>query len=263
MSTSSAAPSGLIGDLLKHQLGRAPLDTALQYGTHKLSWRKLDSRVRHAATGLRAAMVRPGDRIGVLSPNHPACIEALFAAALTGTTAVLVNWWLPEEEITEILRTGKVKVLFVASELAEMLERIRPELEDLDSVVVIGHPGGDPHSTDDYELWLELHETGESMYESAQFHPSVDDPVRAPGAEPPHAAAGRGRRAARRRRQQGGVRAAVPDPRDERGAARAARGAAHDPGARGADLTRRLRRSLLHVGVRRLPDEAMRGRMVI
>ena len=178
MATNSATSgSGLLGELLKHQLGRAPLNTALQYGQHKLTWRKLDSRVRRAATGLRAAMVRPGDRIGVISPNHPACIEALFAAALTGTTAVLVNWRLPDEEIAEILRAGEVKVLFVAAELAEMLERIRPQLDDLDSVVLIGHPGGDPHSTDDYELWLELHETGESMYESAQFHPSADDPV--------------------------------------------------------------------------------------
>ncbi|HEX4787451.1 MAG TPA: class I adenylate-forming enzyme family protein [Actinospica sp.] len=178
MSTSSTTPgAGLIGDLLKHQLGRSPLGTALQYGQHKLTWRKLDSRIRRAATGLRAAMVRPGDRIGVLSPNHPACIEALFAAALTGTTAVLVNWWLPEEEITEILRAGEVKVLFVAAELAEMLERIRPQLDDLDSVVVIGRPGGDPYATDDYELWLELHETGEGMYEAAQFHPSADDQV--------------------------------------------------------------------------------------
>ncbi len=178
MAISSATHgTGLLSDLLKHQLGQAPLNTALQYGQHKLTWRKLDSRVRRAACGLRAAMVRPGDHIGVLSPNHPACIEALFAAALTGTTAVLVNWWLPEEEITEILRSHEVKVLFVAAELTEMLERIRPELDDLDSVVVIGHPGGDPHSTDDYELWLELHETGEGMYEAAQFHPSVDDPV--------------------------------------------------------------------------------------
>lgn len=179
MSTGSTTPgtTGLIGDLLKHQLGRAPLNTALQYGTHKLSWRKLDSRVRRAATGLRAAMVRPGDRIGVLSPNHPACIEALFAAALTGTTAVLVNWWLPEEEITEILRAGEVKVLFVAAELTEMLERIRPQLDDLDSVVVIGRPHGDHLATDDYELWLELHETGEGMYEAAKHRPHIDDPV--------------------------------------------------------------------------------------
>jgi len=178
MSMGSATPSsGLIGELLKHQLGRAPMNTALQYGQHKLTWRKLDSRVRRAATGLRAAMVRPGDRIGVLSPNHPACIEALFAAALTGTTAVLVDWRLPEDEIAEILRVGQVKVLFVAVELQELLERIRPQLDELDSVVVIGHPGGDLHATNDYELWLELHETGESMYESAQFHPSADDPV--------------------------------------------------------------------------------------
>ena len=171
------ADSGLLSDLLKHQLGRAPLNTALQYGQHKLTWRKLDSRIRRAATGLRAAMVRPGDRIGVLSPNHPACIEALFAAALTGTTAVLVNWRLPDEEIAEILRAGEVKVLFVAAELTDLLERIRPQLDDLDSVVLIGRPSGDPYASDDYELWLELHETGEGMYEAAQFHPSVDDPV--------------------------------------------------------------------------------------
>lgn len=183
MSTSSATPgsghagSGLLGDLLKHQLGRAPMATALEYGKHKLTWRKLDSRVRRAATGLRAAMVRPGDRIGVMSPNHPACIEALFAAALTGTTAVLVNWWLPEEEIAEILRAGQVKVLFVATELTEMFERIRPQLDDLDSVILIGRPSGDPYAGDDYEVWLETHETGEGMRDAAHFHPSVDDTV--------------------------------------------------------------------------------------
>jgi acyl-CoA synthetase (AMP-forming)/AMP-acid ligase II len=178
MSTHTTTPGfGLIGDLVKHQLGRAPLATALQYGSHKLTWRKLDSRIRRAATGLRAAMVRPGDRIGVLSPNHPVCIEAVFAAALTGATVMLVNWWLPEEEIAELLRAGEVKVMFVATELAEMFERIRPGLDDLDSVVLIGRRSADPYGTDDYELWLETHETGEGMYEAAQFHPSADDPV--------------------------------------------------------------------------------------
>jgi hypothetical protein len=58
-----------------------------------------------------------------------------------------------------------------------MFERIRPGLDDLDSVVIIGRPAGDPYATDDYELWLETHETGEGMYEAAQFHPSADDPV--------------------------------------------------------------------------------------
>ena len=178
MSTHTGTPGfGLIGDLVKLQLGRTPQATALQFGQHKLTWRKLDSRIRRAATGLRASMVRPGDRIAVLSPNHPVCIEAVFAAALTGTTVMLVNWWLPEEQIARLLREAEVKVMFVATELAEMFERIRPELDDLDSVVIIGRPAGDPYATDDYELWLETHETGEGMYEAAQFHPSADDPV--------------------------------------------------------------------------------------
>ncbi len=135
MSTSTAASgSGLIGELLKHQLGHAPLSTALQYGQHKLGRRKLTTRVSAApppACGPRwSGLEETGS--GSSRRDHPACIEALFAAALTGTTAVLVNWWLPEEEIAEILRERQVKVLFVAVELAEMLERIRPQLDELD-----------------------------------------------------------------------------------------------------------------------------------
>jgi acyl-CoA synthetase (AMP-forming)/AMP-acid ligase II len=167
----------LIIELVKRQLGQAPHATAVEYGEHKLTWRKLDSRIRRAATGLRAALIRPGDRFAVLAHNHPACLEALFAAALTGTTAVIVNWRLTEEEIVEILRTQQVKLLFVGVEFLDALERIRPRLDELDSVVMIGTPRHDPHGTDDYELWLETHETGEGMYEAAQHRPHVDDPV--------------------------------------------------------------------------------------
>jgi acyl-CoA synthetase (AMP-forming)/AMP-acid ligase II len=166
-----------ITDLVKRQLGSSPHATAVEFGDHRLTWRKLDARIRHAASGLRASRMRPGERLAVFAHNHPACLEALFAAALTGTTAVILDWRLPEDEIVAILRREQVRMLFVGGEFAEALERIRPHLDDLDTVVMVGRPANDPHASDDYELWLELHETGEGMYEAAKFRPSLDDPV--------------------------------------------------------------------------------------
>jgi acyl-CoA synthetase (AMP-forming)/AMP-acid ligase II len=164
----------LITELVRRNLGRTPRATAVECGEHRLTWRELDSRIRHAASGLRASMVRPGERFAVLSDNHPACLEALFAAALTGTTAVVLNWRLPEDVIVDILRRERVTLLFLGAEFGELIERIRPSLDDLDTVVTVGR---NPHGSDDYELWLDLHETGEGMYEAARHHPHVDDLV--------------------------------------------------------------------------------------
>jgi len=166
-----------INELVKRQLGSNPHTTAVEGGDPRVTWRKLDARIRHVASGLRASRLQPGERFAVLAHNHPACIEALFAAALTGTTAVILDWRRPEPEITEIMRREQVRLLFVGGEFAEALERIRPQLDDLDTVIMVGRPVNDPHGSDDYELWLELHETGEGMYEAAKYRPSLDDPV--------------------------------------------------------------------------------------
>lgn len=167
----------LIHDLVDRNLGTAPRATAVEYGRHKFTWRELDTRIHHVASGLRAARVQPGERFAVLAHNHPACLETLFAAALTGTTAVIVNWRLPEREVVEILQEQEIKLLFIGIEFADLLERIRPELDDLTSWVVVGSANPQSHGSDAYEMWLEMHETGESMYDAAQHHPDADDLV--------------------------------------------------------------------------------------
>ena len=170
-------PSGLLNDLVDRNLGSTPRATAVEYGRHKFTWRELDTRIRHVASGLRASRVQPGDRFAVLAHNHPALLETLFAAALTGTTAVIVNWRLSEEQVIEILREHQVRLLFIGIEFADLLERIRPQLDDLNSWVVVGTLNPASHGSDAYELWLETHETGESMYDAAQHHPDADDLV--------------------------------------------------------------------------------------
>lgn len=177
LASSAVDEPPLITDLVKRHLGHTPRATAVECGEHRLTWRELDSRIRHVASGLRASRIGPGERFAVLSRNHPACLEALFAAALTRTTAVILNWRLPDDVIVEILRREQAKLLFVGSEFTELLERVRPHLDDLDTVVMVGPPVDNPHGTDDYELWIDLHEASEGMYEAAKSRPDLDDPV--------------------------------------------------------------------------------------
>lgn len=177
LASGAAGEPALITDLVKRHLGHTPRATAVECGEHRLTWRELDARIRHVASGLRASLMRPGERFAVLSHNHPACLEALFAAALTRTTAVILNWRLADEVIVGILQREKAKLLFVGSEFAERLERIRPHLDELDTVVMVGPPLDNPHGTDDYELWIDLHEASEGMYEAAKSRPDLDDPV--------------------------------------------------------------------------------------
>jgi len=170
-------PPALINDLVNRHLGSTPRATAVEFGRHKFTWRELDTRIHHVASGLRASRVQPGETFAVLAHNHPACLEAVFAAALTGTTAVIVNWRLTEPEVIEILREHQVRLLFIGIEFADLLERIRPELDDLSSWIVVGTLNPQSHGSDAYESWLEMHETGESMYDAAQHHPDTDDLV--------------------------------------------------------------------------------------
>ena len=174
---SNDAPPVLINDLFKHHLGSTPRATAVEYGRHKFTWREFDTRIHHVASGMRASRVQPGDRFAVLAHNHPVCIEAVFAAALTGSTAVIVNWRLPEQDVIEILREHQVRLLFIGIEFSDMLERIRPELDDLNTWVVVGALNPQSHDSDAYESWLEMHETGESMYDAGRHHPDTDDLV--------------------------------------------------------------------------------------
>lgn len=176
VGTVPGEPS-LINDLVKRHLGRTSHATAVECGEHRLTWRELDARIRHVASGLRASRVRPGERFAVLSRNHPACLEALFAAALTGATAVILNWQLSDDLIIGILRREQVKLLFVGSEFADRLEYIRPELDELDTVVMVGPPSDNPHGADAYEQWIETHEPSEGMYEASKHRPNIDDLV--------------------------------------------------------------------------------------
>ncbi|MCY1326084.1 Long-chain-fatty-acid--CoA ligase [compost metagenome] len=78
-----------------------PDKPALLFEGETWSYREFEGRIAQAAQWLAQAMhVRRGDRVGVLSPNHPSTVVLMFALARIGATMVPAN---PEYRLDEAL----------------------------------------------------------------------------------------------------------------------------------------------------------------
>jgi acyl-CoA synthetase (AMP-forming)/AMP-acid ligase II len=89
----------LLSDHLEYWATTTPDREALAYGDRQWTWAELRDRVHRVAAGLTAAGVGPGDRVGFLDRNHPACLEVTYAAASIGAANTVVNWRLAPAEL--------------------------------------------------------------------------------------------------------------------------------------------------------------------
>jgi fatty-acyl-CoA synthase len=134
-----------IGECLAATAGRVPNGLALvsRHQGVRLTWHELADRTDALALGLIAVGIEPGDRVGIWSPT---CVEwtlLQLAAARVGGILVNVNpAYRPGELAYALLQSG-VRLLvtaprFKTSEYLAMVSAVRPDLKDLERVVVLG-----------------------------------------------------------------------------------------------------------------------------
>ena len=114
--------------------------TAILFREQPLTYRELDERTTRLAHALRDLGVEPGGRLALLSANHPAYLEGLFAAGLLGAILVPLNARLTTPEIVYALRDSGAKVLVHSAELAENGVAAAEEAGTARRVVVDGDP---------------------------------------------------------------------------------------------------------------------------
>jgi fatty-acyl-CoA synthase len=97
------------------------------------TWREFAERVEKFAAGLLALRLRPGERIGIWSPNNAEWVTTQFAAAKAGLILVNIN---PAYRLTELeyalnkvgCRALVTATAFKTSDYAGMLLHLAPEL---------------------------------------------------------------------------------------------------------------------------------------
>ena len=82
---------GSLCDLLAGRAAVTPEQPCLVFGEHVLTYAQMVAAAGRAAAFYAALGVRAGDRIGVMSANHPSTVLALLALARLGAVMVPVN----------------------------------------------------------------------------------------------------------------------------------------------------------------------------
>jgi acyl-CoA synthetase (AMP-forming)/AMP-acid ligase II len=111
-----------LGDLLLRAAQRWPGRELLVLGSERLTYGQLSARAQRTARALQGMGVRPGDHLGILAPNLVEVIELLFASALSGAVAVLINARYKVEELRYVIANGDLRLLFTTRRIANYVD---------------------------------------------------------------------------------------------------------------------------------------------
>jgi len=134
-----------------------PDSVALQFEGEPITYGELNLKANRVANGLQSAGVARGDRVAIMLPNIPEFVYAFVGTLKLGAVAVPFNTLYKGGEILHILKDSGAKVLVALTNFAPMINEIRPELPDLEQVILTGERNlvfGHPQSTAFIQLIL-------------------------------------------------------------------------------------------------------------
>ena len=103
---------------------------------------------RRIATALLERGIRPGDRVGIWSPNTAEWTLIQYATAEVGAILVTINPAYQSHELEYVLNQSSMCMVFAArsfktSDYVDMLDAVRGRCDALREVVIIGSPAWD------------------------------------------------------------------------------------------------------------------------
>jgi long-chain acyl-CoA synthetase len=123
----------------RHALLR-PDKEAYVYGSERLTYAAYNRRVNSLVNALQELGVNKGDPIGILSWNCLDYVIVYGAAMKGGYVLSRFNSRLGAEELDYLIKYSEVNTLFVGPELAELVERLRPELSRVKNFISLEGP---------------------------------------------------------------------------------------------------------------------------
>src|SRR5947209_12634280 len=121
-----------LADLIDRNAAFAPDKPAIRCGGTALTYAQMAQRIAAAARALTSQLgIRRGDRVAILSLNHPDYLVLLYACARLGAMLVPLNWRLAVPEQLFILNDASVKALVVEQGFAPVIEPLKQALPDV------------------------------------------------------------------------------------------------------------------------------------
>ncbi|HYH48398.1 MAG TPA: AMP-binding protein [Acidimicrobiia bacterium] len=139
-----------IGENLERTATRFPGNLALvsRHQNRRYTYAEFNAAVDEVARGLLALGLEVGDRIGIWSPNCAEWVLVQYATAKAGVILVNINPAYRTSELAYALKQSGCRMLIAAqafktSNYEAMIEEVRPDLPELEKVILLGTDGWD------------------------------------------------------------------------------------------------------------------------
>src|SRR5262249_7914919 len=121
-----------------------------------LRYRELQARARKAANLFHSLGVESGDAVLIVLPTVPQLYVAMLGAVAAGI-ACSVNWMLKGEQLAELVRSSKAKVLITLGptpgfEIWENVRAIRSNIPASVRILTVPGPGGTAIAEIDFDM---------------------------------------------------------------------------------------------------------------
>jgi len=135
-------------DAIRHFATARPDAAACVFEGRQASYAGFARNVARVANALRAAGVRPGERIAYLGRNSDHYFELLCGAASMGAVMVPVGWRLAPSEIAYIVGHCDAALLFAGPESVDVARRLLPGLPSVRGLIAMEGADGLPAYAD-------------------------------------------------------------------------------------------------------------------
>jgi len=125
-----------IGSWTARRARKSPHALAVVHQAGQHTYLDLHERSVRLAARLREAGLRRQDKVAYLGPNHPAYLEALFAAGVLGAVFVPLNTRLAPAEVEHCLRDSGTRILICADGYQKLADAACATCADIRRIAV-------------------------------------------------------------------------------------------------------------------------------
>ncbi|HEY5765297.1 MAG TPA: AMP-binding protein, partial [Candidatus Deferrimicrobiaceae bacterium] len=116
---------------------------AVYFDDQRITYKQLQASVNRVANGLKKLGVEEGDRVLMRLPNIPPAIVCNFAIIKIGGVSLPTSALFARTEIAHVANLAEAKVMIVAQAMMEEVEKAKPDLKTVKTIVVVAPPGSE------------------------------------------------------------------------------------------------------------------------
>ncbi len=150
---------------LRYAQQQFPKKTAVVCGEHRFTYNQFAERASRLAGALRAAGVKPGDRVAFLSMNCHRLLEAYYGVIDAGAVLLPLNIRLAMQELAFILNDAGARILFLQKDFLGVVDSFRKDVPAIERFILLDGPP--------QEKWLSARNYEDALAEATPYSSDI------------------------------------------------------------------------------------------